>query len=379
MSAPLNDRDLATLMQGFTAGSDTSLSLPSVCYTDPRYFEIEKREIIARTWQFACHVEKVRNPGQYTTLDIQGHSIAIVRGGDGVLRAFYNVCQHRAHGLLKNSGTIKQITCPYHAWGYGLDGVLRNAPRSDHMPDFDPSKICLTPVKVEEFCSFVFVNLDADAKPMAEQTGGLAADIAEFAPDLADLTHAHRNTYRIKSNWKNVVDNFLECYHCPVAHKDFVSLVEMDTYKTRTYDLYSSQIGTLKQGDNTAYDASDADISDHAVWWLWPTTCLLRFPGTPNFWVLNVIPVSADETFETYDFYLSNSQPTEAEMKSIDYVDDILQPEDIDIVESVQRGMKSPGYSRGRYITLPDDSGLSEHAVHHFHSLLVAVYQSDLA
>lgn len=378
MATSLTQNNLAALRSGFTTAPERSLSLPSICYTDPRYLEIERRQIFYKTWQFACHAEKVRNTGQYVTVDIQDHSIVIIRGRDGALRAFYNVCQHRAHQLLKGDGSVNRITCPYHAWTYEIDGGLRSVPRDEYMENFDKSEICLSQVRVEEFCSLVYVNLDLDAPTLLQQTGNLATEITDFAPDISELTLAHRNTYRINSNWKNVVDNFLECYHCPVAHKDFVSLVEMETYRTKTYGIYSSQIGTLKQTSNTAYDASGAEVTDHAVWWLWPTTCLLRFPGTPNFWVLNIVPISAHETYETYDFFLSQPKPSDAEMEGIEYVDKVLQPEDIDIVESVQRGMNSPGYDRGRYVTQPNDSGYSEHGVHHFHSLVLSAYESEL-
>src|SRR5262249_19202777 len=151
--------------------------------------------------------------------------------------------------------------------------------------------ICLMRIRVEDFAGFVFVNLDAGAASLAEQSGDLAGEIEHWAPDIDRLTFACRLTYDIASNWKNVIGNFLECYHCHVATKDFVSLVDMDTYKVTTHGIYSSHMARAGTTTNSAYDVSDATVTDHAVWWLWPNTCLLRYPGRGNMMVLRVIPV----------------------------------------------------------------------------------------
>jgi choline monooxygenase len=130
--------------------------------------------------------------------------------------------------------------------------------------------------------------------------------------------------------------------------------------------------------ENTAYDVSEAAVTDHAVWWLWPNVCLLRYPGDGNLMVLNIVPTGPETTFETYDFYFTDNQPTDQQWEALRYVDEVLQKEDIDIVESVQRGMRTPAYDRGRYMTDPQGGGLSEHGVHHFHSLVLEAYEADL-
>ena len=324
-----------------------------------------------------CHVEKLREPGSYVATEIAGNPIVAVRDRSGDLRAFYNVCQHRAHQLLEGEGTTGAIVCPYHAWTYDLGGQLAVARKTQHLVDFDTSTICLDRVQVEEFGGFVYVNLDPDAASLAQQSGDLGSEIAHWAPDVEQLTFAHRLTYDIRSNWKNVVDNFLECYHCHIAHKDFVSLVDMDTYKVTTHGVYSSHMAEAGTTENTAYDVSEATVTDHAVWWLWPNTCLMRYPGRGNMIVLNIIPVGHDRTFETYDFFLETAEPNETEVASIRYLDEVLQVEDIGLVESVQRGMNTPAFTQGRIVTDPDGSGLSEHALHHFHGLVLDAYAHD--
>ena len=308
----------------------------------------------------------------------EGKAVA-VRGNDGALRALYNVCKHRGHELLKGAGTTRLITCPYHAWVYDLDGRLHRARRSELIENFDPGRIYLTPVQVEVFCHLVFVNLDPGARPLAEQTDGLAREVTGYAPDLGALTFVHRLTYTVHANWKAVVDNFLECYHCPVAHRDFVSLVEMDTYKVATHGIWSSHMARAGRSQNRAYGVAEASVTDHAVWYLWPNTTLMRYPGRGNFMVWRFIPVGPEETYEEFDVFFESAPPTEEEMEAIRFIDEVLQPEDIGLVESVQRGMRTPAFQRGRYLVDPSGSGLSEHAVHHFHGLVLEAYRGAVS
>ncbi|WFU05766.1 ring-hydroxylating oxygenase subunit alpha (plasmid) [Rhizobium sp. CB3171] len=366
--------EFAAIAKGYSPNASRSLSLNAVAYTDPRWYGADLQAILAKSWQWVCHVEKLRAPGAYVTVEIAGQPIAVVRDRDGVLRAFYNVCKHRAHALLIGEGVSNKIMCPYHAWTYKLDGQLVRAPYTENLEDFDPKEICLDQVQVEEFCGFIYVNLDPQAASLSSQTGDLETEIRHWAPDIDKLTFGHRLTYDIKSNWKNVVDNFLECYHCPTAHKDFCTLVDMDTYKVTTHGIYSSHMADAGTSSNSAYDVSNATVKTHAVWWLWPNTCLMRYPGRSSMIVLNIIPAGPDRTLETYDFFLETPEPNEMELQTIKYLDEVLQAEDIAIVESVQKGMNTPAFTQGRIVNDPQGSGKSEHAVHHFHGLVLDAY-----
>lgn len=366
--------DVHEIKFGYSSNASRSSSLRAAAYTQQDWFNADVQQILAKTWQWVCHVEKLRAPGSYVTADIAGHPIAIVRDREGELRAFYNVCKHRAHMLLSGEGKTNLITCPYHAWTYKLDGVLVRAPHTGTLEDFHTGDICLDQVLVEEFCGFVYVNLNPGAQALKDVSGDLGKEIMHWAPDVADLTFGHRLTYDIRSNWKNVVDNFLECYHCPVSHKDFCTLVDMDTYKVTTHGIYSSHMADAGQGTNKAYDVSNATVRTHAVWWLWPTTCLMRYPGRSSMIVLNIMPMGPDRTLETYDFYLETPEPDAMEVEAIKYLDEVLQVEDIGLVESVQRGMSTPAFDQGRIVNDPSGSGKSEHAVHHFHGLVLEAY-----
>lgn len=364
------------ISEGFNDNPSRSQSLKADAYVAPEWYKADVNAILAKSWQWVCHVEKLREAGSYVTIDIAGQPIAIVRDREGTLRAFYNVCKHRAHELLSGEGNTTRIMCPYHAWVYKLDGQLVRAPETENLEDFNAKEICLDEVQVEEFAGFVYVNLDGAAASLAEQSGNLETEIRHWAPDIENLTFGHRLTYDIKSNWKNVVDNFLECYHCPVAHKDFCDLVDMDTYKVTTYGIYSSHMADAGKGANTAYDVSNATVKTHAVWWLWPNTCLMRYPGRSSMIVLNIIPAGPDRTLETYDFFLETPEADPMELDAIRYLDEVLQVEDINIVESVQRGMNTPAFTQGRIVNDPDGSGKSEHAVHHFHGLVLDAYKA---
>lgn len=375
----LSQSDFAQIRSGYDPAPERSYSLDAACYREPRFFELDRRAIFHRSWQFLCHAEKLREPGSYLAAEIQGQPIFAIRDAEGRLRGFYNVCRHRGHELLRGEGQARVITCPYHAWAYGLDGSLRTARCADQIEAFDKADFGLVPVQVEEFCSLVFVNLDPGARPLAEQAVDLGREIMAYAPDLERLTFAHRLTYRIQANWKAVVDNFLECCHCPVAHKDFCTLVEMDTYKVTTHAIYSSHMAKAGRAENTAYAVDDASVTDHAVWYLWPNTTLMRYPGRGNFMVWRFIPVGPEETYEEFDFFLETPEPNDAEREAIRYIDEVLQVEDISLVESVQRGMRTPAFRQGRYLIDKSGSGLSEHAVHHFHGLVLDAYAAVAA
>ena len=373
--ASLTRSELSQIQGRYDESAIRSFSINTRCYIDPRFLEIEREQVFHRSWQFVCHEEKLRDPGSYIAISVEGQSVVVTRNTKGELRAFYNVCKHRGHELLFGEGSTKRITCPYHAWTYDLDGALVVAPRSEHIENFETRDICLDPVQVEVFCHLVFVNLDPDAAPLAAQTGNLGREIMLYAPDLERLTFSTRLTYRIKANWKSVVDNFLECYHCPVAHKGFSSMIDMDTYQVETHGIYSSHMAKAKTGDNQAYNIADATVTDHAVWFLWPNMTLMRYPGRGNFMVWRFYPISAEETYEEFDFFFETAEPNETEKEALKFIDDVLQPEDIGLVESVQRGMNTPAFNSGRYMVDIEGSGMSEHAVHHFHGLLLDAYR----
>ncbi len=356
----------------FRKDAARSYTLPARFYTDREIYELEKDAIFARNWWYAGHKSQLAEPGSYITAQIHDQSVFIGRSESGELKAFYNVCQHRGHELLTGAGRTNVIVCPYHAWAYDFDGNLRAARNSENMSGFDKCEFALKPVRVEEMCGLVFVNLDADAVSLRVQARGLEDEIRHYAPDVDDVVFAQRDTYAVKSNWKVMIDNFLECYHCHTAHRDFVDLVDMDTYRSQVKGIYSSHLSdAVRSTESSAYAFEKGKVDfGYAGWYLWPNLTIWVYPGEPNTSVLQMIPDGPDGTIEYQDWFLPGPTPSKQVAEAMAYQKDVLQPEDISLCESVQRGLKSRGYNQGRFVVDKEHSELSEHAVHHFQSLV---------
>ena len=192
---------------GFQDDPERSQTMSASYYHDPVTFEREKRSIFHATWQYVGHVSMLPENGSYIVRDILDQSVIVLRNAKGVIRAFFNVCQHRAHRLLEGEGCLGPVmTCPYHNWAYDQDGALRTARGSERMAGFDAGRYHLEGVRVGEMLGFLFVNLDGQAPPFAEVTAALEAEIASFSPSAAQLKCADRSEYRIKANWKNSVE-----------------------------------------------------------------------------------------------------------------------------------------------------------------------------
>ena len=356
-----------------------SYTLPSHLYLDESIYEQEKQKIFYCNWHYAGHLSQLNKPGDYLTATVADESIFIVRGQDEALRGFYNVCRHRAHQLLEGSGNTRNIVCPYHAWSYALDGELRHARISEKVPGFDKSEFCLQPVRVDTLCDLVFFNLDPNAESLDSQAPGLAQDLQERIPELGNLRAAESISpfgSAIAANWKVVVDNFVECYHCSLVHPEFASLVDMSSFQMDTFSNWSRQLAPDTRPDNTAYPFdSDAPVQSAAFWYLWPTTSIGMFPGSPNLIVMSILPLGQEKTtFSGYQYALDIDQNDDIRQQ---FQIDVLSPPDVALCESVQRGLKSRSYDQGRFMVDSDTSGIAEHAVHQFHRLVLSALGSD--
>ena len=355
---------------------EESFTLPSYMYTDMEIYELEKEKIFYKTWQYVAHKSLFSEPGDYITLRICDQHIFVIMGDDNKLRAFYNVCQHRAHELLpEGSGNVaRAIVCPYHAWAFEKSGQLRGAPRSENRPGFNKKDFSLKSVKLEMFLDSAFVNLDPNATPLSDIAGDLEKDIRVRAPFVNKLdTHSKFladdiGMTNINAGWKVVVDNYVECYHCEHAHKDFCDMISMNTYKHDTFGLWARQLGEDINDNNTAYKLKPNDpFKKSAFWFLWPNTTINILPGAEVLNFAIVRPTAIDKClFEGHSISVSGNFH-EGRQK---YAANILVPEDISLCESVQRGLKSKGYDQGPLIVDPNRSGRGEHALHHFHRLV---------
>ncbi len=352
-------------------------TMPAKYYLDADVFEQEKDNVFYREWHYVTHLSKLSKPGDFVSLKIADESIFIMRSADGKLRGFYNVCRHRAHRLLEGSGNVDVIVCPYHAWSYHTDGKLRFARYGDVVSNFNKDEFCLNQVKVDAICGLVFVNLDLDAMSLNEKYNGLEDDIKQRIPWVTQcepLRSIHFGDSRIAANWKVVVDNFLECYHCAKAHPAFSDLVDLNAYKQDTFDFWSRQSGPKTRYENSAYDFTQNDAVQGAnFWYVWPTTTINVLPGDAGFTVLSIFPDSLDKTEFVGDLFFSKDKIASFQSGDIDdrtrYLTDVLGPEDQSLCESVQQGLRSRSYNQGRFMVDPQRSGIAEHAVHHFHKI----------
>jgi choline monooxygenase len=346
-------------------------SLPAWAYRDPRLFEQEARTIMRRGWHYAGAAAELREPGAYLTARLLDQSVIVIRGRDGALRGFHNVCRHRGHELLQGRGSAAVVVCPYHAWSYHADGRLRSARGAEKQPDFDPGRYGLKPMRVEIFARhFVFFCLDQQAKPLAEQAPGLASELeAEVADFAALVPRPELPSAEIRCNWKVAVDNYLECYHCRAAHPAFADMVAMPSYRIATHGPWVSHKAALRRGDNRAYPvAPDAAQQQALFWWLWPTTTFNVLPGMANISVFSFFPTGVGTTLQWGQNYTLPGAASDAAHTT--YRNEILGTEDVLLCESVQRGVASEGYDRGRYVVDGSDGEGSEAAVHHFHRLV---------
>jgi Rieske 2Fe-2S family protein len=210
-------------------------ALPGRCYTDPAVLESEMERIFCRSWLYAGRAERLAEPGDYLTLAVGRESVLVVRGRDGRLRAFYNVCRHRGSRLCaaENGRLPATIRCPYHAWTYGLDGRLVGAPNVRDRDGFRAEDFGLAPVALEVWRGFVFVNLAGEkAGPFAEFLGEMPGRVARYP--LEDLRVHTRTEHEVEANWKILVENYHECYHCPTVHPELCDLVPL--YRSGTVD-----------------------------------------------------------------------------------------------------------------------------------------------
>lgn len=354
--------------QPFVADGGSSFTLPARYYTSAEVHRAEKPAIFDVSWVYVGHRSQVAEPGQYLTSTVFDQEVFVVRDNDRNLNGFYNVCRHRGHHIVEGVGKASALTCPYHAWVYGLDGSLRKARNSENVEGFDACEFSLAPIQVDDLCGMIFVNLDPDAAPLRDQAPGLEAEIRHYCPRVDDLEFAQRDTFDAQSNWKTMIDNFLECYHCATAHRDFVNLVDMDSYRTTTHEIHSSQVSDgIGNTDGTAYSFEPGEVDfSYAGWFLWPNLTIWVYPGEPNLSILQMQPTETERCIEFQDWFCIGGTPTPQLAEAMTYQRDVLQPEDIALCESVQKGLKSNAYNQGRFIIDRDRTELSEHAVHHF-------------
>jgi phenylpropionate dioxygenase-like ring-hydroxylating dioxygenase large terminal subunit len=334
-----------------------SETLPWEWYSDAGRLDRERQAIFARGWQYAGHTGQVERTGDRFAARAAHVPVAVVRDEDDGLRAFLNVCRHRGSEVVRESGNRKTLQCPYHAWTYGLDGSLLTAPRSEREPGFDSEGLSLVPLRLETLGPLIFVNPDGGAPPLAEVAEGIPESLAEGGVDLDTLVFDRRLEFGLEANWKVVIENYLECYHCPTAHPGFSRAVDVDParYRLESAEWSSSQFGRSKNGREP--------VEVGQFHFVWPNLRVNVFPGPPNLSIGTALPVGTDRTSGFFDYFFAEGTPDDA-VEELMRFDAEVSGEDRALVESVQRGMGSGLIDHGRLLTG------SEHLIQQFQGLV---------
>jgi choline monooxygenase len=344
-------------------------TIPAPWYVDGRIAELERQTVFSRTWQVMGRIDQVAKPGQFVTATVAGEPLVAVRGNDGILRAFYNVCRHHAAAVvMEPCGQASILHCPYHGWNYGLDGSLKGMPEFDGVKNFERKDNGLVPVKVDTWEQFVFVNLDEDAGPLTEFLGGLVKRVAPLG--LSKMQYFGSQSYDIHCNWKVFVDNYLDGgYHVPHLHKGLNSVLDYKQYTIENEDRYCLQSSPMVSSDEDAATGTTRRGDRAWYFWLHPNFMFNCYEGYLD--TNLVIPVDEDHCRVIFDFYFSDiSESSRAYNEASVAVGNRVQGEDLGICEAVQRGLKSRAYGAGRL------SARREAGEQLFHQLLAADLKS---
>ncbi len=349
-------------------------TLPAEWYTSQAIFDLEHDRIFRHSWQYAGMTEQISAPGDFFTYFAGRVPILVLRDKTNDLRAFVNVCRHRGSQLvLEPCGTKQSIQCHYHAWTYNLDGSLRAAPGSKGEPGFCPEEFPLLPVQIDTWGPFIFINPDRDAAPLSEVLGDLPAMVAATGIDLDALRCRHRDEYDIAANWKVVNDNYLECYHCPVAHPGFSDLIDLNNYTVAEYEYFSVQTGAVRESAKAGKEGLyqiQAGVEDGFYAFLWPNFTLNIYPGPGNVSLNLILPIAPGRTRAVYE-YCFVDQVGDTETKDFIRFIDQVQKEDIVLCESVQRGLSSGYFGQGKLLLS------RESALRHFQRLVYRNLTAD--
>lgn len=347
-------------------GALDGTSLPAWTYRSEGFFARERDVVFRPSWQLVCHVNDVPTPGDYHSFDFLGEPLVTIRDRDGTVRSFHNVCRHRAARLLDgdrgNCGG--RVTCPYHAWSYGLDGKLIGVPHRASFGAVDWAALDLVPLDQEIFRGFVFVRLADDGGPsVTEMMAPYAEDLVPYR--FEELVPQGRVTLRPRAvNWKNVADNYGDGLHINVAHPGLTRLFGK-SYGLAAAPHVDKMWGDLQDAPSRHWSERlyqkllpavphlPAGRQRHWMYFrLWPNTAFDIYPDQVDF--MQFLPVSATQTVIREIAYVlpdAPDDPRRREMRAARYlnwrINRQVNAEDTDLIARVQAGMASSSYTSG--------------------------------
>jgi len=335
-------------------------SLPAWLYRDEGFFALEKAGVFRQAWQIVCHVNDLPEAGDYYTLDFLDEKVVTVRGEDGAVRSFHNVCRHRASRLADSDrgNCGRRLVCPYHAWSYGLDGTLSAVPRWQGFGDIDLGAHGLVPVEQEIWRGFVFVQFAPGLPSVAEMMAPYEAEIAPHG--FEDLVPQGRVVLRPRPvNWKNIADNYADGLHIPVAHPGLSRLFG-GSYAIEAQPWVDKMSGVV--GDDASFAWSERHYQallpgfDHlppegrrtwSYYKLWPNLAFDVYPDQVDF--MQFIPISATETLiREIPYARADARRETRAARYLNWrINRQVNAEDTVLIARVQAGMASSSYATG--------------------------------
>lgn len=330
-------------------------------YLDPEVATTEMQAIFSRTWQYACHISQIAEPGRYVATTAGDQPVLVVRTQAGELRAWRNVCRHRGSELLTGSGACKKaIRCRYHGWTYdAADGRLLGVPEHRSFEELDKDALGLFPVRVEVLSGLVFVNLDAGSRSLAESTEGLRPLLDRYGLERLECFSSGTSGSQ-PANWKIVVENYLEGYHVPIAHPGLMRLLDYQRYDLEVREGWARFDSPLREkpSENRSERLYQRLVrplpglegEDRRTWryaFIYPNTTIDLYPDQVNIWKL--LPTAVERTDDLWAcFRQRRPSPMARFVQRLNNRLNIeVLREDVDLVRRVQTGVRTHGLELG--------------------------------
>jgi choline monooxygenase len=361
---------LHTLLSAFDPDLplEQAQTIPASWYHDPELYQLERRAVFGDSWQAAGRLELLTQPGAFVTTEIAGEPLLLVRGEDGQLRGFFNVCRHRAAPVMNAPcGQASRLRCRYHGWTYDLAGRLRGTPEFDGVRDFRREDNGLLPLAVAEWGPYAWVHQGSPPMTLEEFLDPLPRRVT--GADLTPLRWVARRDYDVACNWKVYVDNYLDGgYHVNTVHPGLAGVLDYTHYRTEVHGNSSVQTSPMKPADGAV--AGVRAGRDAQYWWVFPNFMLNLYQGLMD--TNLVLPLGPDRCRVVFDYYFEDTQSPNAAkfMEESMAVTHEVQAEDMGICEEVQRGLGSRSYHTGRFSVRREIAG------YHFHQLLARRLQA---
>jgi len=373
-------------------------TIPASWYFDPELYATERERVFGRSWMAAARVDQLTKPGSFVTADIAGEPVLVVSDSDGILRAFHNVCRHRAARVVTEAeGCATRLRCPYHGWTYDLGGRLRGTPEFEGVADFRREDNGLVPLSVATWGPLAFVHLLLPSPPYSgERSGGEGVGRSTPSPptplprsggegsaaeklrafltplpeqtaslELEKLRFVERREYDLACNWKVFVDNYLDGgYHVNYVHPGLAGVLDYSQYRTDVYDWTSVQSSPIKPAPGAEGSVRKVRSGRAYYWWVFPNLMINLYQGIMD--TNLVLPLGPERCKVIFDFYFAETEGAAAKQFIADSIDVAhqVQLEDVRISEDVQKGLASRSYDTGRFSVRREAAG------YHFHRLL---------